>query len=141
MKMLAARLLAAILLALAVVFAAVRVLDAVRPPISEDQARVAALAQLSSTSRASGFRLVSARRVLSGVRVTDDSGNVIYSESRSGCPIFGFPAPGWLCPAGPVWVLHFRAPPQNGFLFWEAYVVVDGQTGKVSSASTNGTNQ
>ncbi|MDQ6710663.1 MAG: hypothetical protein M3Z11_08930 [Candidatus Dormibacteraeota bacterium] len=141
MKTLAPRLVAAILLTLVIVFGAVRVLDAARPPISEGQARAAALAQLSSTSGVSGFHVVSARRVLSGDRVTDDSGNVISTQSRSACPTFGFPAPGWLCPAGPVWVLHFRAPPQNGFLLWEAYVVVDAQTGKVSSASTDGTNQ
>ncbi len=141
MKKLAPRLVAAILLTLVIVLGAVRVLDALQPPISEGQALAAARAQLSLTSVASGFQLVSARRVPSGDRVTDDSGNVISTQSRSACPTFGFPAPGWLCPAGPVWVLHFRAPSQNGFLHWEAYVVVDAQSGKVSSASTNGTNQ
>ena len=134
----AAGLVATVILLVAV---GIRVLDALRPPISEGQARAAAQAQLSSMSGAKGFQLVSARTMPSGDRVTDDAGNVIGTQSRNSCPIFGFPGPDWICPSGPVWVLHFSAPAQNGFLRWDAYVVVDARTGKVSSASVAGRNR
>jgi hypothetical protein len=84
-----------------------------------------------------GFVVVSARYDAAPDRVYDDRGNVIYSESHSSCPVWLFQGPAWLCHADGVWIVQLHAPPQGEFKNHDAWVLVNGQNGSVSSASTN----
>jgi hypothetical protein len=131
---------AALLLALVVV-GGILVARALGPRISERDATVIALRWAQGmNSNVTGYSVVSARYDPTPDRIYDDRGNLIFSESRSACPILTFQGPGWLCPAKPVWILHLHAPAQGGFNLNDAYVVVNASDGSVNSASTQSNN-
>src|SRR2546421_101855 len=83
------------------------------------------------------FAVLSARYDAAPDRVYDDRGNLIYSESHSSCRVLLFEGPAWLCHADGAWIVHLRAPAQSGFTNHDAWVLVNGQNGTVSSASTS----
>ena len=117
------------------------IVRALGPRISERDATVIALRWAQGmNSNVTGYSVVSARYDPTPDRIYDDRGNLIFSESRSACPIFTFQGPGWLCAAKPAWILHLRAPAQGGFNLNDAYVVVNASDGSVSSASTQSNN-
>jgi hypothetical protein len=117
------------------------ILQSFRPRVSEADASATALQQVRQMDpNTHGFVVVSARYNPAPDRVTDDHGNVIYSESHSSCQVWIIQGPAWLCHAAGAWIVHLRAPAQGEFSDHEAYVIVNGQTGIVSSASTNSTN-
>jgi len=113
--------------------------QAIRPHISVKEATAAAIGQVQQMNTgSSGYTLVNARYDLAPDRVYDDRGNLIYSESRSACSIAGIRAPSLLCHADAAWILHLHAPAQGGYSSYDAYVVVNATTGRVSSASVTG---
>jgi hypothetical protein len=123
------------------VVAGALVARALGPRISERDATVIALRWAQGmNSNVTGYSVVSARYDPTPDRIYDDRGNLIYSESRSSCPILTFQGPGWLCPAKPAWILHLHAPAQGGFSLNDAYVVVNASDGSVVSASTQSIN-
>ena len=115
------------------------VLLALLPPISQPIATSIALNQLHRmNSSVNGFVLVSARYDPVPKKEYDANGNLIYSESGLVCQKLGLQLPAQFCPEHAAWVLHFRAPAQNGFKNWNAYVLVNARTGSVGSASIDG---
>jgi hypothetical protein len=117
------------------------ILQALRPRISQAQATAVALRQASQMDPGvHGFFVVSARYDPAPDRVVDNRGNVIYSETHSSCPVLIFQGPAWLCHADGVWIVYLRAPAQGGFANHEGYVMVRGDSGTVSSSSSNSTN-
>ena len=115
------------------------IVQAVRPDISEADATAAAMNRIQQMNTgASGFALVSARYDPAPDKVSDDHGNLIYSESRSACLIGGIQLPSFVCHAEAAWILHLVAPAQGGHTAYDAYVVVSATTGRVISASVSG---
>ena len=113
--------------------------QASRPHISVEKATEAAISQIQQMNTgSSGYTLVSARYDPAPDRVYDDRGNLIYSESRSACLVGGLRLPSFLCHAAAAWILHLRAPAQGGYRSYDAWVMVDATTGRVSSASVAG---
>lgn len=128
-------------LVLLVAIGGLLVFQAVRPRVSQADATAAAMRQLRQMDPSvSGFVLVSARYNPAPDRVYDDLGNLIYSESRSACLVWRIQLPAWVCHADAAWVLHLRAPAQGGFRNHDAYVIVNAQSGTVSSSSSASTN-
>lgn len=126
--------------AIFVMLAALAIVHALQPPVSQASATSIALNQLHQMNPSvSGYTLVSARYNPAPDKVYDDNGNLIYGESRSACPVLGLNLPSQLCHAHAAWVLHFRAPAQGQWATYNAYVVVNSTTGSVSSASLTGT--
>ena len=114
------------------------VLQSLKPRVSQADATATALQQVRwMDPSVHGFVLVSARYNPAPDRVYDDLGNLIYSESHSSCRIWIVQGPAWLCHADGVWIVHLRAPAQGEFKNHEAWVLVNGNSGTVSSASTN----
>jgi hypothetical protein len=112
--------------------------QALRPHIPVEEATAAAINKVQQMTGSSGYTLVSARYDLAPDRVYDDRGNLIQSESRSGCLVARIQVPEFFCHAAASWILHLRAPAQGGYRFYDAYVVVNATTGSVSSASVSG---
>lgn len=130
----------AVLLVLAVLAGASLVIRALRPHVSQRDATTIAIGQLQQMNPAvSGYVLVSARYDPAPDKVYDDKGNLIASETRSSCDVLNLRLPSWVCHAEGAWIIHLRAPAQSGFANNDAYVVVNGTTGSVSSASLNQT--
>jgi len=132
---------AGVLIALALTgIAGLLVVQAIRPHISVEEATAAAISQIQQMNTgSSGYTLVSARYDPAPDRVYDDRGNLIYSESRSACLIGSIRLPSFLCHAEAAWILHLRAPAQGAYRSYDAYVVVNATTRRVSSASVTGT--
>jgi len=112
------------------------VVQAIRPHISVEEATAAAISQVQQMNTGSGgYTVVSARYDAAPDRVYDDRGNLIYSESRSACLVVSIRVPSFLCHAEAAWILHLHAPAQGGYSSYDAYVLVNATTGRVSSAS------
>lgn len=130
----------AVILVLAVLGGASLVIRAVSPHVSQRDATTIAIRQLQQMNPAvSGYVLVSARYDPAPDKVYDDKGNLIASETRSSCRVLYLSLPPWFCHADGAWIIHLRAPAQGGFANNDAYVVVNGTTGSVSSASLSQT--
>jgi hypothetical protein len=114
------------------------ILQALRPRVSQADATATALRQVQQMDPGvHGFVVVSARYDPAPDRVYDDLGNLIYSETRSSCQVWIVQGPAWLCHADGAWIVHLRAPSQGAFNNHEAYVIVNGHDGTVSSASSS----
>ena len=127
--------LAALLVLVAI--AGLAIFEAAEPRVSQAAATAVAMRQVQQMDPSvRGFAVVSARYDATPDRVYDDRGNVIYSGSHSSCQVWLFQGPGWLCRADGAWIVHLRAPAQGEFANHDAYVIVNGQNGTVSTAST-----
>ena len=114
------------------------VFQAVRPRVSQASATAVAIRQVQQMDpNVRDFAVLSAWYDAAPDRVYDDRGNLIYSESHSSCRVLLFEGPAWLCHADGAWIVHLRAPAQSGFTNHDAWVLVNGQNGTVSSASTS----
>jgi hypothetical protein len=115
-----------------VVLGGILVSGALGPRISEKDATTAALIQLQQMNpKLTGYTLVSARYDPAPDKIYDDRGHLVGSSSRSACMIVGLNLPGWVCHAGPAWILHLRAPAQGEFISNDAYVGVNANIGSV----------
>jgi hypothetical protein len=119
----------------------VLIVQAFNPRVSQAEAAAVAVRRVSQMDPGvHGFVVVSARYDPAPDQVYDDRGNLMYSETHSSCPVLIFQGPAWLCHAHGAWIVHLRAPAQGGYANHEGYVMVRGDSGTVSSSSSNSTN-
>jgi hypothetical protein len=103
------------------------------PAVSEDQATRVASVKLKQQVGIGGWTLINGRYDPAPDKIYDDNGHLIGSESRSSCRMMIVPLPTTFCHAHAAWILHLQTVTADSY--WDAYVVVNADTGQVSSSS------